>query len=410
MSRPRRTLLEQIDWVLIILTLALLVIGVLAVYSATQVPSSPARQHLWVAQIEWLVAGVVVAAIAAIIPYRVYEEYGHLAYVFGIFLLLLVPVIGVEKYGAKRWLDLGGFNFQPSEPVKIFTVFLVARFLARRRVDLSRVPELLQASAMAAVPLFLIMIQPDLGTSLSLPAATAAMLFWGGMPIQLMALLVTPLISLITSFNLWLFLPFLALLALGLRLAQARRIVIVLALLVNIAVGFATPSIWNHLKPYQRGRILTFVDPSRDPSGAGYQIIQSRIAIGSGGPVGKGYLQGTQKALSFLPMQHTDFIFSVVGEEWGFVGSLLLVGLLTALVCRGFYIAGRARNRFAALMAVGISTTFLFHILVNVGMAIGLAPVTGIPLPFISYGGTFLIICLFKVGLLLNVSIRRNDY
>lgn len=410
MARPRRTLGDQLDWLLIGLTLALLLFGVLSVYSATQVPSSPARQHLWLAQLEWMTAGLIVAAIAAAVPYRIYEEYGHFAYGFGLFLLLLVPVIGIEKYGAKRWLDILGFNFQPSEPAKIFTVFLVARYLSRRRVDLSRVQELLIAAGIAFVPLMLIMIQPDLGTSLSIPAATAAMLFWAGMPVPLMGLLLTPLVSVITSFKIWIFLLFLALLGFGLRLARARTLVLVGALLVNLAVGFATPYLWNHLKPYQRERILTFLDPGRDRSGSGYQIIQSRIAVGSGGATGKGYLQGTQKALSFLPMQHTDFIFSVVGEEWGFVGSIALVGLLTGLVCRGYSIAGRARNRFASLMAVGISTTFLFHILVNIGMAIGLAPVTGIPLPFVSYGGTFLIICLFKVGLLLNVSIRRNEY
>lgn len=410
MSRPRRTLLDQLDWPLIGTTVALLAMGLLAVYSATQVPSSPARQHLWMSQIQWMVAGLVFLVIATALPYRVCEEYGHILYAGTIFLLLLVPVIGVEKYGAKRWLDLGGFNFQPSEPAKVFTVFMVARYLARRRVDLSNVQELGVAAAIAGVPFLLIMKQPDLGTSLSIPASTAAMLFWAGMPVPLMLLFLTPLISVISSFVLWLWLPYIALLALGLRLFRARRLVMIGALAVNILFGLATPTLWNHLKPYQRERVATFLDPNRDRSGSGYQIIQSRIAVGSGGAVGKGYLQGTQKALSFLPMQHTDFIFSVVGEEAGFAGSVALVALLTLLVGRGYYIAGRARNRFASLMVVGLTTTFLFHMLVNIGMALGMAPVTGIPLPFISYGGTFLIICLFQVGLLLNVSIRRNDY
>lgn len=409
-AHPRRVIGRGFDWTIVLITLVLVGIGVAMVYSASHVPSSPARFNLWRSQLVWVSFGLLIAALAAAIPYRLIEEFGHFLYAGSIVLLLLVPVIGVSEYGAKRWLDLGGFNFQPSEPAKICTVIMLARFLDRRRVDLTRPAELLQALAIMVVPFVLILRQPDLGTSLSLPVATFVMLFWAGLPVLLMLLFMTPLFSMLASLSMFVWVPYMLALAGAFRLLHVRRLVVIVALAVNLVVGLATPHIWNHLKPYQRERIMTFIDPNRDRSGSGYQIIQSRIAIGSGGLSGKGYMQGTQKALAFLPMQHTDFIYSVVGEEFGFAGSVAVLGLLGALAIRGFYVAGRARNRFAALMAAGIAATFLFHILLNTAMTAGMAPVTGIPLPFISYGGTFMITCLFQVGLLLNVAIRRNDY
>lgn len=409
-STRDRGFLRHIDWVIVLTALALLVIGVAMVYSASHVPSSPARASLWRSQATWVALGLVVATVAAVIPYRVFETFAHILYGGCVFLLALVPFIGISEYGAKRWLDFGGFNFQPSEPAKIVTVLMLARYLDRRRVDLTRPKELLGALAITAVPWFLIVGQPDLGTSLSLPVATFGMLYWAGLPVRIMALFVTPIVSLVTSLWWWLFWPWLIGLFFALRGFRARKLILVTALAINLAVGLATPTIWNQLKPYQQGRILTFIDPNRDPSGAGYQIIQSRIAIGSGGLFGKGYMQGTQKALAFLPMQHTDFIYSVVGEEFGFVGSVTVLLLLGGLAARGFWVAGRTRNRFAGLLAAGIGTTFLFHTFVNTAMTAGMAPVTGIPLPFISYGGTFMITCLFQVGLLLNVAVRRNEY
>lgn len=405
-----RWFVRNIDWVILGTTLALIAIGVAMVYSASHVPSSPARASLWRSQATWVALGLVVATLTAIVPYRLFETFAHILYGGCVFLLALVPFIGISEYGAKRWLDFGGFNFQPSEPAKIVTVLMLARYLDRRRVDLTRPRELLIALAITGVPWFLIVRQPDLGTSLSLPVATFGMLYWAGMPVRLMSLFLTPLVSLVTSLWWWIFWPWLIGLFLAMRAFQARRLILVGVLAVNLLVGLATPHIWNHLKPYQRGRILTFIDPNRDPSGAGYQIIQSRIAIGSGGLFGKGYMQGTQKALAFLPMQHTDFIYSVVGEEFGFMGSVTVLILLGGLAARGFWVAARARNRFAGLVAAGIATTLLFHTLVNTAMTAGMAPVTGIPLPFISYGGTFMITCLFQVGLLLNVAVRRNEY
>ncbi|HEX7879803.1 MAG TPA: rod shape-determining protein RodA [Candidatus Eisenbacteria bacterium] len=398
------------DWQILLIVLALVAFGVAMVYSATHIPSSPGRANLWRSQILWAMLGLTVATIGALVPYRVFETFAHILYAGSVFLLLLVPVIGVSEYGAKRWLDFGGFNFQPSEPAKILTVLMLARYLDRKRLDLTRPAEVMGAVGIMLLPWFLIVRQPDLGTSLSLPVAAAAMLYWAGLPAYILLLTATPLISMITSLWMWIWVPYILALFGAMRLFRAPRLMMVAVLLVNIGLGLATPHIWNHLKPYQRERVHTFLDPNRDRSGSGYQIIQSRIAIGSGGAFGKGYMEGTQKALAFLPMQHTDFIYSVVGEEFGFIGTTGVLLLLGGLIIRGFWVAGRARNRFASLLAVGIATTFLFHTLVNTAMTAGMAPVTGIPLPFISYGGTFMITCLFQAGLLLNVAIRRNEY
>lgn len=398
------------DWPILLISLTLVIFGVAMVYSASHVPSSPGRLDLWRSQVLWAVLGILVATVAVIVPHRIFETFAHLLYAGSLITLLLVPIIGVSEYGARRWLDLGGINFQPSEPAKILTVMMLARYLDRRRLDLTRPGEVLGAVAIMFAPFILILRQPDLGTSLSLPVATAAMLYWAGLPAGILLLFVTPVISMITSLWLWIWIPYILGLFGLLRAFQVRRAILVGVILVNVSIGLATPQIWNQMKPYQRERLRTFIDPNRDRSGSGYQIIQSRIAIGSGGFWGKGYMEGTQKALAFLPMQHTDFIYSVVGEEFGFVGTALVLLLLGSLIIRGYWLAGRARNRFGSLLAIGIATTLLFHTLVNTAMTAGIAPVTGIPLPFISYGGTFMITCLFQVGLLLNVAVRRNEY
>ena len=192
-------------------------------------------------------------------------------------------------------------------------------------------------------------------------------------------------------------------------LLHARRNMVIAVLAVNILVGTITPALWNSLKPYQRQRVVTFLNPETDQAGAGYQVIQSKIAIGSGGAVGRGFLQGTQKGLAFLPQQHTDFAFSVLGEEFGFIGCLIVLLLFALLVQRSLKLATRARSRFASILVVGIAASLVFHVTVNVSMTLGLAPVTGLPLPFLSYGGTFLLATLAQMGFLFNVSLRRNE-
>ncbi len=403
--RPLRT----VDWGLVFSVFALIAVGLVLVYSASRVPALPGRSALFARQVSWLGMGLVVMLVTAAIPFRFWEEYSHFFYAVSLILLLAVPVLGVERLGAKRWLVLGGFQFQPSELAKLATLLLVARILARPRLDLRRLSHLVPVVLAAGVPFVLILIEPDLGTSLSIPAAVVPMLFWMGLPFGVVLVIGSPLLSAILSLNLWVWLVFLAALGGALTLYRARRILLVGVLALNIIVGAATPILWNSLKPYQRQRVITFLNPEQDRAGAGYQVIQSKIAIGSGGITGRGFLQGTQKGLAFLPQQHTDFIFSVLGEEFGLLGCLTVLGLFALLVQRSLKLAVRARSRFGSVLVVGIVGTFAFHIAVNISMTLGLAPVTGLPLPFLSYGGTFLVTTLALTGFILNVSLRRNE-
>jgi len=237
-----------------------------------------------------------------------------------------------------------------------------------------------------------------------------AMYFWAGMPASQLVLGLSPILNVMLFFltgSVWWFAGlFVGLLA----WARPRVVVLVAMLALNGAVAVALPKLWNHLHDYQKRRIETFLNPEQDPSGSGYQVIQSKIAIGSGGVTGKGYLKGSQKALAYLPMRHTDFIYSVVGEELGLLGSLTVVLLYGIVVFRGYRLASIARDGFASLMAVGITTALFFHIMVNMLMTIGWAPVTGVPLPFLSYGGTALIVNCIQIGLLQNVALRRREY
>ncbi len=400
---------RQIDWILIFAVLGLVTIGLLLVYSATSHPGSAHPGFHW-RQLTWFGIGAVCAYAVAAVHYRNYDTLAWIAYGISIVLLVLVFFIGVEVYGAKRWLRIAGFQFQPSEIAKLATIFVLARHLDQKRLDLSRAKNWIAPFFIVLVPMLLVMKEPDLATSLSFFVFAVAMMFWAGMPLSTLLLALSPVIS-VGSFFLtrseW---PFVVVFLGLLAWTRPRMPVLVALVLVNLAVGIALPHIWNGLEPYQRGRIETFLNPGADPTGAGYQVIQSQIAIGSGGATGVGYLEGTQKGLSFLPMKHTDFIFSVLGEELGFWGTGLVL-LLFAIVCfRGLRIAASARNAFASLVAIGVVSVFFYHVLVNVLMTLGWAPVAGVPLPLLSYGGTSLVMNCLQIGLLLNVGVHRHEY
>ncbi len=397
-----------LDWPLAFAALGLIGIGLATVYSATSVPG--AHEGLWVKQLVWFGAAAVIAWGVAAVHYRFYDSVSWPLYAVSLLLLVAVFVIGVERMGAKRWIEIGSLQFQPSEIAKLATIFVLARFFDHSRLDLRKIRWWLPPLLIAMVPFVLVAKEPDLGTASSFPAMLIAMYFWAGMPAGQLLLGLSPLFNVALFFltgSVWWFVGlFVGLLA----YARPRIVVLVAMIALNGAVAVALPNLWNHLHDYQKRRIETFLNPEHDPSGSGYQVIQSKIAIGSGGLVGKGYLKGSQKALSFLPMRHTDFIYSVVGEEWGLLGALTVVLLYGIVVFRGYRLASIARDGFASLTAVGITTALFFHILVNMLMTIGWAPVTGVPLPFLSYGGTALIVNCIQIGLLQNVALRRREY
>ena len=385
----------------------LVVIGLLVVYSATSIPG--AHEGLWIRQVVWAAGALAAACIAAAIPYRAYDSLAWPLFLLSLVLLALVLVMGSTAMGAKRWLDIGPLRFQPSDIAKLGTVLVLARRLDNPKVDLRRMRDWLPALLITLVPIALVAKEPDLGTALSFPVILVTMLFWAGMPWGNLVLGLSPVINVALFFitgSLWWFGGLLALL-LGLIRPRLATLIVVLAL--NGAVAYALPHLWNHLADYQKRRIETFLDPGNDPYGSGYQIIQSKIAIGSGGVLGKGYLRGSQKALAFLPMRHTDFIFSVVGEELGLLGALTVVILYAVVIVRGFRLARVARNGFASLMAAGIVSALFYHIMVNMLMTVGWAPVTGLPLPLLSYGGTALLVNGVQIGLLQNIALRRQE-
>ncbi|MHB1299138.1 MAG: rod shape-determining protein RodA [Gemmatimonadaceae bacterium] len=396
------------DWPLMALALALTAFGIAMVYSAgqTDVPSFVAG--LWRQQLVWFALGLGMAYAISRTSVRFLEWSALPVYAGACALLLLLLFIGSGAGTAastKSWLAIGGVRLgQPSELAKIAVVVMLARVLATQRKAPTTLFGLWKPALIVLLPWLLIMAQPDLGTAIVFLGIFFAMLFWSGVAWPLIVMAASPAVSLILAFGpgvwgAW-FLVFLAIVA-WYRPAVVEGVLLVAA---NVAMGVVAPLLWERLNPYQQRRLLVFLDPSSDPRASGYHVIQSQVAVGSGGLFGKGFTEGSQKRLAFLPEQHTDFIFPVVGEELGFLGVALALGLFLLFFNRTIRIAARAANPFASLVAFGLTAAWFTHVLVNVGMTIGLMPITGIPLPFFSYGGSFMLATWMGVGILALVS------
>ncbi len=368
------------------------------------------RQLLW-AIVSWLAVNVV-----SRIPIRHLENLSWLAYLATLVLLVAVLAIGPEVAGSRRWLAVGALRLQPSEFAKVGVVLLLATWLARRVDSGSRIMATLGSLVLAIVPAVLVLREPDLGTSLVFLAVWLGMIFWYGISGLLLMTALSSAASAVIMFyservaaQAWPWAVYIVLIIGVLFLVRLSMSVSVLVLFSNIAAGLGIPLLWARMKPYQQERILTFFDPTRDEMGTGYQAIQSKVAIGSGGLFGTHYLEGTQKGLAFLPERHTDFIFSVAGEELGLLGAGTMLVLFLLLVGRAVDVATTVRRPFASLLAIGVAAYFTFHVVVNVAITTGLLPVTGLPLPLVSYGGSNLLVSSLMVGLLLNLSGHRYD-
>jgi rod shape determining protein RodA len=372
---------------------------------------STITQDIWQRQLAWLVLGLVVFSLISRVPLRWFEWAALPVFVAALFLLFATLIVGTgagTAAGTKSFIQLGAFRFQPAEVAKIATVLAMARLLSMRKEVPQSLRELLAPAAVVALPLGLVLLQPDLGTAIAFVGILFAMLYWCGTPVSLLVLLASPGLGLILSYDTRVWSVYMVILTLSLYFYRYRLYLVesVAVVLANLAAGTVALPLWNSLAEYQRNRILVFLDPSIDPRGAGWQIIQSKVAIGSGGLWGKGFTLGTQKRLDFLPEQHTDFIFSVVGEELGFLGVLLVIVGFSVVLVRLVRLAAGSDDPFAGLVIFGIFGAWITHIFVNIGMTVGLVPITGIPLPFLSYGGSFLL--MSWVALAIGVRMGRE--
>jgi rod shape determining protein RodA len=359
-----RRLIIHFDWTLLGIVLLIASIGIFNLFSAAA-SMEMAGTPLYLKQVFWLLIGLVVMVTIAFIEYRFYSDMAYIVYTVALVLLLMVMVYGIITSGAQRWVRVGSLSFQPSEFVKISLILALAKFFQRPPHPKGySLKQILFPFLLLLLPVALILKQPDLGTAI---------------------------ILLLVFFSVLIFVK--------IRWSSL--------LTIGLAGGVAVPLLWGFLKEYQKKRIITFFNPDLDPLGAGYHLIQSKIAMGSGGILGKGFMNGTQCKLGFLPEQQTDFIFSVLGEEWGLIGSLFVIGIYFILILWGLRITVQAKDRFGAILAFGVVAMLFWHVFINIGMVLGMMPVVGIPLPLLSYGGSFILSTLIGIGLLLNVSMRR---
>ena len=359
------SVIKKLNWSLIITTVTLLIIGLINLYSISHRTYSTTT-HLFRLQLVWIAMGVAVFLCVSFINYHLFTRTAYILYGLNLTCLVLVNFFGSTFGGSKRWLDLGLFNYQPSETFKIILVFFLARILSIKRSWRSMTAiELLKPLFFILLPVLFIIFQPDLGTALIILIITSSIIIF----------------------------------------AKVHKNILFSAVLLILCIS---PLVWNFvLKEYQKNRILTFISPGRDPRGTGYNMIQSKIAIGSGQFLGKGFQKGTQSQLEFLPERHTDFIFSVLSEEHGFIGSIITIILFLFLIILGFHTAFQSKDKVGVFLCVGMSFYIFWHVFINIGMTMGLLPVVGIPLPLLSYGGSGLLSTMVALGVISSVSYRR---
>ncbi len=401
---------RQLDWKLILAAFLLTLIGIILIYSAQYDSISGHSLNFYKKQILWGVAALAIFATLIHLPLKMFDFTAYFFYAVALIMLVAVFFVGQSVSGAARWFALGPFHLTPSEIAKLALLVTLSRFLAFTKLRPQSIRRLFISAALTVIPVLLILKQPDLGTSLVFVALLFSLWFWSGLPVLYLLFIVSPIISLLAAFHWVTWIIYLIILIAVILVTRPSVLFSAGVVITNLAFGMITPFFWNRLADYQKLRIITFLDPGRDPRGAGYQIIQSKIAIGSGGILGKGFLGGSQSQLKYLPERHTDFVFSVLGEEFGIWGTLLILILFGYIFYRGIVIASKCRSRFASYLCWGALTILFFQFFVNIGMTIGLTPVTGLPLPFLSYGGTSLILSWMLAGFIVMADYYWTEY
>lgn len=438
MFKTIRSSFQEYDIKLLISIIALILIGIITIYATGFDPIEKVNSGLYKKQLLWFIIGIICMFAISRVHYRILGDYSLYIYLGVLFFLIITTIFGAKIRNTRAWINFGYFAIQPSEFMKLATILLLSKYLELRQFDIKRLRELFIPFAIVGVPVLLIYMQPDFGTAMIFIPIFFALLFLGGADIlQLISILGVATIALFVPMMLtyieWSginisggFFSFLKgnelLYIISGSLFAVSIISFILYFFFNskvyraiyipsfiISAGlFLSVIIQKFLKEYQKRRILVFLNPDLDPYGSGYNVIQSKIAIGSGGIIGKGFLKGSQSQLGFLPEKSTDFIFSVISEEWGFIGAVIVLLLFGYILYKGCMIALKTSDKFGMLLAGGITCMIFFHLFINIGMALGIMPVTGLPLTFLSYGGSNLIMSLLSIGILINIDSRTR--
>jgi rod shape determining protein RodA len=391
---------ETFEWQLLLVVLGLLFCGLLSIYSATHDSN---MSHSFSKQLNSVLIGLTGMFIIAYLPQKLIRYSSYIFYGFSIVLLIYVLKFGVGVYGTRGWIKIASFTFQPAEISKLAVLLALAEFLSDKGRDIRNWRDLGTCLLLAATPVGLIILQPDIGSSTVILALLMGVLFWAGFDALFLFFILTVPIIIIASLKGTIFVVVLGIILSSIVFTFKKRIFSSLLVIgVYVIVGISSPIIYDHLMPHQKSRIDTFLYPGSNPLGSGYNVLQSIMAVGSGGFSGKGFMQGTQTQLRYIPMQWTDFIYSVPTEEFGFIGGFIVLLLLVGLLLKSLKIAKEVDSKYFSIVAFGAMTIFLYHTIINIGMVIGLMPVMGIPLPLVSYGGTSVIFNLALIGLLLN--------
>jgi rod shape determining protein RodA len=400
---------DKFDVGLFLSFLLLFIIGVAAIYSSTL--HNRAANGNFEKQVFWGLTGLFVFFIVYYLPTIAFRRIAVPSYLISLFFLVIVLLIGRRIYGQRSWFGVGSFGFQPSEFAKIGTILGLAYYMSRRNINIETLKDIFISLGVGLLPVGLIFLEPDMGTSFVFFGLILVMLFWKGISLFGLFIVLSPGIVALSSLFGPLYFAFTMLLVVVALILFKKNIFFSGAILaLNIGAGFFTDYVYRAISPHQQKRILTFINPGSDPLGSGYNAIQAKVAIGSGGFLGKGFLHGNQTQLQYIPEQWTDFVYCVIGEEFGFIGSFIVLVLFLYIFLRIIKIASLTKDEFISLTLIGILSVYFIHFIINIGMVIGLIPVIGIPLPFVSYGGSSLLVNMFMLGIVANIYRTRKNY
>jgi rod shape determining protein RodA len=400
---------DKFDFGLFIPLIVLFGFGLAAIYSSTY--NNPAASGHFQKQIIFGIIAIIIFFITYSLPTNSFRTIAIPTYLLSVLLLLLVILVGRRISGQKSWFNIGTIGFQPSEFAKIGMVFGVSYFLSKSNTDIESFKDILYTLGIGLLPVILILLEPDVGTSLVFFGTILVLIYWKGISLFGLFVVLSPaVVAVAPVFGFTYFIVMLVLVLVTLILFKRDIFFSGSIFAINLGSGFFANYVFNALSQHQQNRIHSFLNPYADPLGTGYNSIQAKVAIGSGGLLGKGFLNGHQTQLQFIPEQWTDFIYCVIGEEFGFIGSLITLGLFLFLFLRIFKIASSTKDEFLSLTIIGILSIFFIHLFVNIGMTVGVMPVIGIPLPFVSYGGSSLLVNIFMLGIVANVYRTRRNY